>query len=118
MGIQGIVLEHHGDITVLGFHIVHQLAVDPQLAAGDILQAGHHPQSGGLAAAGGTDQHDEFPVRDLQVEVLNCQDAFLSDLKVGLLFGFTLLFLFGLGVGIYLLNMLQAHICHDSLLLP
>ena len=52
MGIQGVALEHHGDVPVLGLHVVHQLAVDVQLAAGDILQPGDHPQGGGLAAAG------------------------------------------------------------------
>ena len=65
------VLEHHGDIPVLGLHIVHALAVDEQIALGDILQAGHHPQRGGLAAAGRTHQNDELLVRDLQIEVVD-----------------------------------------------
>ena len=118
VGIQGVVLEHHGDVPVLRLHVVHALAVDQQVTAGDILQTGHHPQSGGLAAAGGTHQHDELPVGDLQIEVLDCQYAFLGDLEVGLLFGLTLLFLLGFAVGIYLFDMFQAHICHCSLLLP
>ena len=43
--------EDHRDIPVLGLQVVDHLAVDLQRAAGDILQAGDHPQGGGFAAA-------------------------------------------------------------------
>ncbi len=34
----------------------------------------HHPEHGGLAASGRTDQHEEFTGTDLQVEVVYCSD--------------------------------------------
>ena len=80
MGVQGVGLEDHGDVAVLGGHVVHDLAVDEQLALADLLQAGHHAQGGGLAAAGGADQHDELLVRDLQIEVVDRRDAAIVDL--------------------------------------
>ena len=71
VGIEGVVLEDHGDVAVLGRDVVAEPAVDVQLALGDVLQARHHAQRGGLAAAGGADQHDEFLVLDLQVHVVH-----------------------------------------------
>ena len=69
VAVQGVVLEHHGHIPVLGGGGGDVLPVQEQLAGGDILQSGDHPQGGGLAAAGGTHQDDEFSVADLHVEV-------------------------------------------------
>ena len=71
MRIEGVVLEHHGDVPVLRRQLVDDFAVDGDLAAGDILQAGDHPQDGALAAAGGADQNDEFIVLDVQVDAVN-----------------------------------------------
>jgi hypothetical protein len=48
--------------------------------SGDLLEAGDHPQQGGLAAARRADEHDEFAVLDLQLDVL--QDLHVA---VGLL---------------------------------
>ena len=80
VGVQGVALEHHGDVAVLGLHVVDQLAADVQLTLADLLQAGHHAQGGGLAAAGGADQHDELLVGDVQVEVVDRRDAAVVDL--------------------------------------
>ena len=102
-GVQSVVLEHHGDIPVLGCHIVHQLAVDIQFAAADLLQAGDHPQGSGLAAAGGTYQHDELLVRNVQAELLHCQHALIRNLEVRLLLLRALFLLGGFLVGIDLL---------------
>ena len=80
VGVQGVALEDHGDVPVLRLHVVHPLAADDQIALGDILQAGDHPQRGGLAAAGGADQDDELLVRNLQVEVVNRGHLVVIDL--------------------------------------
>ena len=69
MGVQSVVLEHHGNIPVLGCHIVHDPVSDEQLAFGDLFEACDHTQSGGLAASGRTDKNDEFLILDLQAEV-------------------------------------------------
>ena len=119
MGVQSVALEDHGDVAVLGGYVIDQLAIDVQLAFGDFLQAGYHAQRGGFTAAGGTDQHDELLILDVQVELLNCHDAFVSDLKVDLLLldrSLALLGLLGLllvaVVGVDLLDVLQGNSCH------
>ena len=120
VGIQGVVLEHHGDVPILGGHVVDQPVADVQLAAGDLLQTGNHPQCGGLAAAGGADQDDKFPVRDVQAELLDGDDSFLGDLKIGLLLHrFVVVFLLfrlldGFGIGVYLFDVFQGQACHGD----
>ncbi len=69
VGVQSVALEHHGDVAVFRGNVVDQTAADVHFALGDLLQAGDHTQGGGLAAAGGADEDDEFLILDLQVEV-------------------------------------------------
>ena len=69
VGIEGVVLEDHGDVPVLGGHIVHQSVADVQFAAADIFQPGDHPQGGGFAAARRAYQNNEFLVLNLQVQI-------------------------------------------------
>ncbi len=73
--VEGVALEHHGDVTVLGRAVVDHPAVDPQGAFGDVLQSGDHVEGGGLAAAGGADQDDELAVGDGEVEVVDGESA-------------------------------------------
>jgi hypothetical protein len=47
--VQGVRLEHHGDVAILGLEVVHDLAADAQLARRDRLEPGDHPQRGRLA---------------------------------------------------------------------
>ena len=42
--------------------------IDLDLAVGDLLEPGDHPQRGGLAAARRSDQHDELLVGDVEVD--------------------------------------------------
>jgi hypothetical protein len=49
--VQRIALEHHRDVAVALQHVVHPLAVDVEVAVGDVFQPGDHPQRGGLAAS-------------------------------------------------------------------
>jgi hypothetical protein len=69
--VQRVVLEHHRDVPVLGRLVVDDLAVDAQLAVGDVLQPGDHAQAGGLPAARGADEDDELAVGDVQVGLLD-----------------------------------------------
>ena len=73
-GIEGIVLEDHGDVPVLGRKVIDHFIIDIDVAGGDVLQAGHHAQSRGLAAAAGPDQDHELLVRDLQIKVYHRLD--------------------------------------------
>ena len=49
--IKSVVLENHGDISVLRNDIVHQFSFDVKFAAGNIFEAGNHTQCSGLAAS-------------------------------------------------------------------
>jgi hypothetical protein len=69
--IQRVVLEHHRDVALHRRQAVDQLRTDANLAGGDLLEPGDHPQGGGLAATGRTNQHQEFVIADLEVEVLH-----------------------------------------------
>ena len=69
--VERVVLEHHGDVAVLRRQVVHHLLADADLARGDLLQAGHHPQRRRLAAARRPDQHEELLVADFEVDVLD-----------------------------------------------
>ena len=113
VGVQGVVLEYHGDIPILGGNVVDQLAVDIQLTAGDLLQTGDHPQGGGFTAAGGADQYDKFVILDLQVKILDSQNALFGDLQVALLFrlAFFLAFLV-FQVGVDFFDVFQYDVCH------
>ena len=78
VGIQGIVLEYHGQPPVLGFIIVAQFSVDPQFSIADILQSRDHTQGSGLAAAGWTYKDDEFFILDIQVKILHRKVPFVK----------------------------------------
>jgi hypothetical protein len=75
VGIEGVVLEHHGNVAVLGQDVVDELAADVDPALGYVLQPGHHAQGGGLAAAGGAHQHQQAAVLHGQVHVFDRFDA-------------------------------------------
>ena len=68
MRIERVVLEHHRHVAVFRRHVVDHLAVDPDLAAGDVLEAGDHPQRRRFAAAGRADQNHELLVRDIEID--------------------------------------------------
>ena len=69
--VEGVVLEDHRDVAGLRREVGDVPLVDVDRAVVDILQAGEHPQAGGLAATGGADQDEELPVADLQVELVD-----------------------------------------------
>jgi hypothetical protein len=71
VGVQGVILEHHGDVAVLGGHVVDHPAADADLALGDVLQPGHHPQRCGLAGARRADQDHEAVVGDVQGQIVD-----------------------------------------------
>ena len=55
MGVEGVILEHHRDVPILGRHVVDQLVADINLARGGFLEPGDHAQGRALAAARGAD---------------------------------------------------------------
>lgn len=76
MRVEGVVLEHHRDVPVLGLDVGDVAVTDQDAAGVDVLQAGEHPQRGGLTATGGADEHEKLAVGDVQVEFVH-RGAFL-----------------------------------------
>ena len=69
VGVEGIVLEHHGDVALARWLVVHDLAGDAQLALADVLEPGDHAERRRLPAAGGADEDHELAVGDVEREV-------------------------------------------------
>ncbi len=72
--IKPVILEHHGDVAVLGGHVVDLLPADADGAAGHILQPRDQAQQRGFPAAGRADQHDESAIRDFHVNAVDHAD--------------------------------------------
>jgi len=76
--IECVGLEDHGDVPVLRGDVVDDAIPDEHLAVRDLLQAGQHPQGGGLARARGTDQDHELLVFDLHAHVVDDDIAWIA----------------------------------------
>ena len=70
MGIQRIILEHHGDPPVLRRRLVDLLPVDKQVASGNFLKPRHHPQGRGFSAAGRPHKGDKFLFFYIQIKTV------------------------------------------------
>jgi hypothetical protein len=73
--IQRIGLEHHGDIPVLGVDVIDRSVVNGYPAFGRRFQSGDDIQQGGFAATGRPDEDKEFPIVDIDVDILQHLDA-------------------------------------------
>ena len=71
LGIERVVLEHHGDVALFRLELVHDATVDRDFARGDRFQAGDHSQQGRFAAARRTHEDDELAVDDVYGHSLN-----------------------------------------------
>ena len=74
-GIERVILEHHRDVAILRRPVVDDFAADIDVAGGDFLEARDHAQRRRLAAAGRTDQHDEFVIRNVEVDAAHDFDV-------------------------------------------
>ena len=66
--VERVGLEDHREAALGGAELVDPLARDPELARGDRLEPGDHPQQGRLAAARRADEHAELAVGDREVD--------------------------------------------------
>ena len=112
MRVQGVVLEYHGDIPVLGSYVVHKLVAYVQLAGGNVFKSRYHAQGCGLSATGGAYQHDKFLVCNVKVELLHRNDALVGNLKIVFLFRLVLGPFLGRTVWIDLFDVSEAYLCH------
>jgi hypothetical protein len=78
MRIKRVVLEHHGDVTILRWHVVDDIASNHDVAVGDVLQPRDHPQRGRLAAARRPHQHDKLMVGDVEIDAAHRLDLVVA----------------------------------------
>ena len=71
VGEERVGLEDHADIALVRPQARDIASVDADLAGGRLLEARHHAQGRGLAAARGPEEGDELPALDRDVEMLH-----------------------------------------------
>src|SRR5438552_1015213 len=69
-----IVLENESNIALLDFDIVDPLAANKNVPGARRFQPGNQPQDGGLAAAAGTQQRQQFSFADGKTDIANSLD--------------------------------------------
>ena len=118
MRVQGVVLEDHSDVAILRGNVIHNFAIDDQLAAGDLFQTRDHAKGSGFTASGRTNQYDELFVFDIKTELLHRHNALICDLQIDFLFRLVgvlfLVFLLILtaDIGIYFLDVIELNTRH------
>jgi hypothetical protein len=70
-GVEGIELEHHGDVPLRGGQRVDPLLGDQNLTGSCPLQPGDHPERGGLAAARRAQQAEHLAGLHVQIDVVD-----------------------------------------------
>ena len=71
MGEEGVILEDGVDITLIRRQVGHVLAVQQNLARGGLVEPGDHAQTGGLAAAGGTEHGEELTILNIKCHIVH-----------------------------------------------
>ena len=69
--VQGVVLEHHCDVAVLRLHRGDVLATDEDASLVDLFEACEHTQGRRLTATRRADQHQEFAILDVEVQIIH-----------------------------------------------
>ena len=73
--VQAVGLEHHRNVAVLRLQIIDHLAVDLDLAGGNVLKAGDHPHRRCLATSRRAKKHQEFLVGDVEVKGVDSDEV-------------------------------------------
>ena len=71
MGIQGVVLEHHGNITIFRSHIIDEAAPNSNVSSSARLQSRDHSQRGAFATTARTNQDQKLPVKNFQANIVD-----------------------------------------------
>jgi hypothetical protein len=72
--VEGVVLEDHRDVAVLGGHVVDEAIADPDLATGGLFEAGDHAQRSGFAATGGANEDEELAIDYVEADGVDSDD--------------------------------------------
>ena len=70
MGEQGVTLENRVDLALVGRQVVDGFPVEGHCSGSGRQKAADDPQSGGLAAAGGAQQCEEFVVIEVKIDAV------------------------------------------------
>ncbi len=84
MRVERVVLEHHGDVALMGLELGHVPGIEPDRAAARLLQPGDAGERGALAAAGRPQERQELAIGDRDVEPGHCPhlaEALLQSLQ-------------------------------------
>ena len=71
IAVQRVILKYDGNIPLHWRTVVDHLAVQQQLAGGDLLQARQHAQNGGFSTAGWSHKDDKLAVIHIQIEIMD-----------------------------------------------
>ena len=75
MGIEGVALKNHGDLSSPRWQVIHHFAADQQLASAGCLEARDHPKQRSLAATRGAEEHEKLTVFGEQVNAVHSGDV-------------------------------------------
>ena len=70
MGVKRVRLEHHRNAALRWWHIIDNLTVNLQFAAGNFLQPRNHAQKRRLATARRADKNNQLAGLDIQIDIL------------------------------------------------
>ncbi len=71
MRIEGVVLEHHGNVAVARRYGVDKPVADIDLARGDLFESGQHSQGSRLAASRGSHEDSQLTVVDREIQIVD-----------------------------------------------
>src|SRR6266487_3659210 len=83
VGIECIVLEHHGDVAIFGVNSIDDAITDFDIPLAGLLQTSDHAQTGTFTTTGGTYQYQEFFVLDIQGDIMD--DFYFAETLVDVL---------------------------------
>ena len=69
--VEGVVLEHHGDVPIRRFQVIDPPLTDVNIAGSHGFQARNHAQQSRFTAAAGTDDDHEFAIFDFPVDAID-----------------------------------------------
>jgi hypothetical protein len=75
VGMERAALKHHAHVPVFGRQFVDAPAVEVDAAGISRVESGDQTEESGLAAAGGADDDEQFPVGGLQTQVADGDDG-------------------------------------------
>jgi len=76
MGKQGVILENHRDIALVGALVVHHFTQQPDFAAVAVrlFETRQQPKRGGLSAAAGAQDREELAFSDVKGDIVHGLD--------------------------------------------